>query len=462
MKTQETDRAGKQKTSSQKKGNIWGRSIGGLIVVALIISASVLVFTQLERYSGKSTQQAASGKWVEVLNGYNVTSLIAAPSNSSVLYACASHGGYTLLRSTDGGTHWQEVGKNVGILGSCQLAINPVNSNDLYIVTRSETPPNKSIFSEVLKHSADGGQTWTTIVPKLSLPGLSSPVEWNVQRLTMQGKRLFGLQLIPLGTLQRQPGGTLPVQFALSRLLSSADGGQIWTVLDEQFQAANLEVRSYAVDPSNANTLYELVGRLLSGTVPGGSQLAPTSTPFAAPSGANGDLYKSTDAGAHWQLVLKDLPFGSEVQFAPGQSARLYAGGTVRPLPAAANRSGSSFQGSSLSSLDDVGSFHLHVSSDGGITWQEIPSLPAGTFIQTWYVGRGGEVFGLSDGSARKNTIRSYDPASKTWSEINPPQPSGSLLAVTTTKTAGGIALWFQSSVGGQVVLYRYLRDKST
>lgn len=455
MKTQETDIVGVQKTP--KKGHTWGRSIGGLIVVALIISASVLVFTQLEQHSGKATQQAASGKWVEVLNGYNVASLIAAPNNSLVIYACASHEGYTLLRSTDGGTHWQESGKNIGILGSCQFAINPVDSNDLYIVSRSETPPNKSIFSEVLKHSTNGGQTWTTIVPKLSVPGLSSPIEWNVQRLTMQGKHLFGLQPIPLGTLQRQPGGILPVHFALSRLITSADGGQTWTVLDERFQSAALEVRDYAVDPSNANTLYELVGRLLSGTVPGGSQLAPTSAPFVAPSGPDGDLYKSTDAGAHWQLVLKDLPPGSEVQLAPGQSATLYAGGTVLPLPAGANRSGSSFQGSSLSSLGDIGSFHLHRSSDGGATWQEIPSLPAGTFVQTWFVGSGGEVFGLSDGSARKHIIRSYDPASKTWSGINPPQPSGSLLAVTTSKVASGVALWFQTSIGGQVVLYRYI-----
>ena len=240
-------------------------------------------------------------------------------------------------------------------------------------------------------------------------------------------------------------------------MVTSTDGGQQWTVLDEPFRSAVLEVRSYAVDPSNANTIYELVGRLLSGIIPKGSQPASTSTTFVAPSGADGDLYKTIDGGIHWQRVLQGLPSGSAVQLVPGQPTTLYAGGTVRPLPAGANQSGASFQGSSPSSLSAIGSFSLHVSSDGGVTWRGIPSLPAKTFVQSWFVSIGARVFALSGGSASKSTIYSYDPSTKTWSEIGPPQPSGSLLAVTTSKATNGVALWFQSSAGGQAHLYRYV-----
>src|SRR5437870_2408935 len=106
MRIQDTDTVGGKETSPQKKGNAWGRGTSAIIIVALIIGTAVLVFTQVGRHAGKNTQQNTQQpihvQWVEVLNGYTVTSLVAAPSNPSVLYACANRAGYTLLRSTDG------------------------------------------------------------------------------------------------------------------------------------------------------------------------------------------------------------------------------------------------------------------------------------------------------------------------------------------------------------------------
>src|SRR5262249_9272267 len=209
------------------------------------------------------------------------------------------------------------------LAGACQLAISPTNTDEVYVASLAEPKANTDTFTSVLRHTTDGGRTWTTIQPRLEItdqiPAIKSALPWDVQALSMSGSRLFGLQAIPsTQPLPDSQAGPVPsFQPALLRLVTSADGGRTWTVLDSQFHAADVGVRSYAVDPADPATIYLLVGRpLLAFDVVGGSPTkAPKSLPDTPPqpSADNGDLYKTTDGGAQWHRVQQDIIFGAAI-----------------------------------------------------------------------------------------------------------------------------------------------------
>jgi hypothetical protein len=490
MKTQDTDSAGISSPPPARKRRAWGAGIGALIVVAAVITASVIVFAQLAQRRNGTTQGPQAGQWEQVLSGYTLTSLEAVRSNPAVLYACAtlteSPTATTVLRSADGGAHWQDVGIKGGFTGTCQLAVNPENSNEVYVVNEPATVSNAAQTNAVLRHSANSGQNWETIMPVMHISGVQSALAWHVQQITIAGKQLFGVQTIASPRYQPQQGVQNAYSVALSRLVTSVDKGHTWVVLDAQFQAASLALRSYAVDPTNTNTIYELIGRPILPVEPADGQ--PGTSPFPV-NGTNGALYKTTTGGTHWQLLLNDLPFGATVKLASNAPQTIFAGGSPSPLPLAAIRS----QAYTLAApAIQGGGFALHISQDGGTKWQSVPDLPESAYISNWLVSPNGRVY-LYNGSfytpssggqatgvpgtivpagttspgqpiiqvpgttptENPSVIYRYDPGSSDWKTLKPPQKNGMLLAVTASQNNGGTALWFISVVDGKMTLYR-------
>src|SRR5947199_4417110 len=131
MKTQDTidEQAGSPgPRPGRSKGASWLAGVGAIFVVALVVGASAIVFAQLGQHHKSQSSNPSippPGKWVQVLNGYTLASLAAGDSNPSILYACAVHSqtstpqavtgndtSYTILRSTDFGGQWQNIGSN--------------------------------------------------------------------------------------------------------------------------------------------------------------------------------------------------------------------------------------------------------------------------------------------------------------------------------------------------------------
>jgi hypothetical protein len=522
METQNADAVYAQTISSRRAQFRPQRWLAGVVALTLVVGLGTIACSQLgQPQNTPSVPVPSAGHWVQVLTGYSLTSLKAARSDPAVIYACATRYrqagnartpiGNAFLRSADFGAHWQNIGSKLVLGITCQFAINPADSNDLYFMTVS----NNRQGSSVILHSADGGQTWNAITPVFQIPGLKSPLVWAPQQLEMEGNQLFALQAVPPGTLSLPGQSTPPSRYpSLLHLLTSVDGGYNWTVLDNYLNSSAQDVRSYAVDPSSIDTIYEVVSGPVLPIQPVGrpqSSGTPIPVPRITPGSA---LYKTTDGGSNWQLLQQGLPIATQVQLAIDKPNLLYLGSTsggAHPL-----------QPSGIVSPNTTGStFQLNVSSNGGATWSSVALPPSAAHVQRWFVGADGHVYletgayitppvvitvtavgvrrikptpqstptqGLPD--IRENpatasdtptptpgdipiastvtvpgtpsvpaplptTIQAYDPTSGNWSAVPAPLSNVLLLMVTPAGSKNSAVMWLIGINNGTDVVYR-------
>src|SRR5437667_7135950 len=123
----------------------------------------------------------------------------------------------------------------------------------------------------------------------MHVPSLQTPVQWAIQQMQVEGNRLFGIQWIMPRALPDNPP-TRAYPYLVPRLATSVDGGHNWTIIDNQFATQRLGVHSYAIDPTNPNTVYDLVGF----SFPNILREVPTYDPLPI-IGLNQELFKTTD-----------------------------------------------------------------------------------------------------------------------------------------------------------------------
>jgi hypothetical protein len=508
MKMQGTGSAGQQVTPTlpaRPKRKRWLAGIGAFIIVILLVGLSALVFAQLrQHHTAQTSPTPPTAHWKQVLKGYTLISLNAARSDPAIVYACVIRGtqnastqnntnAISILRSADFGDHWQDVGEGVIAGGTCQLAVNSANSSDIYAVSYE----NNSQYHVLLKHSQDGGKTWETILPIMHYPSTLTAVSWTVQQMQVEGNHLFGIQwIMPRALPVGPPIKAFP--YLVPRLATSVDGGHHWTIIDNQFATQRLGVRSYAVDPNNSNTIYDLVGSSL---FPINLREVPTYDPLPI-IGLNQELYKTIDGGATWQSALKNIPYASQVQLAAGNTPIIYVGGTIGPLPLLPGAPRQSNQ-------VEIGSFHLQMSTNSGSTWQNIAIPSDMQSVQNWFVSSAGQVYAsptipfsnqptvipgtiqpatpvsfpssTSVGADVSGTspmyrpsslvtfnshatqfasslfIRRYDPTTNSWSNITKPPSTGFMLQLTPLQSNAGVVIWFVGMGDNGQVLYRYI-----
>ncbi|HEU5383584.1 MAG TPA: sialidase family protein [Ktedonobacteraceae bacterium] len=387
-----------------------------------------------------------AGQWIQVLAGYHVTEILAAPSRPNVLYACAIAPGVptgnqsvqTILRSADSGTTWQNIGARVRMGRSCELVINPTDSYEIYVATSPNVSGN--LAASVLEHTSNGGDSWETLHPTVVVPGLNTTLFWQGTQLRLVHNRLYSVQALPLLSSPTPQGTRGWYPSTLARILTSLDGGHTWQVLDTQLAASGQWAEAYTVNPAQPTLFYELT-------------YVPTEPGTAFPSL---ELYRSIDGGKTWQPIAEHLPW-----LAPLSPATILNGSTNPAVIYLTNTRCPVAQALRVDSRLPVhplaGSpFSMCMSRDSGKNWKTL--LSPSQFAQTM----GG---GAVDPQGRLYTqvttpdsvaIWRYNPVTDLWEKVTQAPGVGNLLAGTPPVANGSTVLWFLRT-DGPPALYRYL-----
>ena len=219
---------------------------------------------------------------------YNTSSnLVIDPSTPSTLYRINP-----LKKSTDGGMSWTGLAEPIVNGDIAALAVDPRNSNTLYLSTQI-TNTEHAIFK-----STDGGQSWNavdTIIPATQSFSFS-PDATTIYASTHSGvfkstdgglnwgEAKTGLNVLDIELLVVDSADTVYAG-GNDGMFKSLDGGGSWSPFYAPVPSA---VSSLLFDPTNPNVLY----------------LATNGCYFAN----NVNLFKSTDGGVVWGNIIPYSP----------------------------------------------------------------------------------------------------------------------------------------------------------
>jgi photosystem II stability/assembly factor-like uncharacterized protein len=238
-----------------------------------------------------------------------------------VFYFGAVDGG--VWRSNDAGRIWKPVFDSVGIASIGAIAVAPSNPQVIYVGTGEADMRSDISYGNGMYKSADGGKTWAHI-------GLEDSRQ--VARILVDPRDAEKVFVAALGHAYG-PNSERGVFY-------SKDGGKKWKCV--LFHDENTGAIDLAFEPGNPKTIF---AALLQTRRPPWNIYPPSKGPGTG-------LYRSKDAGEHWeQLSGHGLP--SEglgrmgIAFAPSNPRRIY-------LVADAKQGG------------------LYRSDDGGENWQRV------------------------------------------------------------------------------------------
>lgn len=339
------------------------------------------------------------------------------PNNSSILYACAPSGG--LWKSTNGGTSWSTTTDQLLGLGTSDVAIDPTNSNIMYLATGDGDGIDGAITTPstigILK-STDGGATWQQT-------GLHYTLQTS------------GPSLYTVNEIKINPTNTNIVVAATSfGMYYTNDGGITWT----SGQGGNF--KSVEFQPGNPSVVYATTATLGGSgakyyrSTNGGQTFTAITLPSATSAGrmqvgvtpaAPADVYVLADNGSNYAFLGLWLSTDTGKTFTE-QS-------TTPNLLGFSNGTGSdATQGQGWYTLSIavsptnanvvlVGGVNVWESTNGGKAWSKISNwtgfgssyVHADIHSITFAPGSGSTVYCGDDGGVHKTTNVS------SWSDIS-------------------------------------------
>ena len=251
------------------------------------------------------------------------------PKNPSVWYVVSAFGG--LWKTTNRGITFTPIFEEGGSFTLCCVAIDPKDSNIIWLATGENTSQRSAHFGDGVYKSTDAGATWKRV-------GLASSE--HIGRLLIDPRNSNVVYVAAQGPLFA-PGGERGV-------FKTTDGGQTWQ--PSLTISADTGANDLAFDPKNPDVLYasayqrrRAVGQLIGG-------------------GPEGGIYKTTNAGRSWTKLTKGLPAGDVGRIALATDGRK----TPATVFALIN-----------AQLKEAGFYR---SDDGGSSWSRIGHMqpPAG------------------------------------------------------------------------------------
>jgi photosystem II stability/assembly factor-like uncharacterized protein len=227
-----------------------------------------------------------------------ITAIAADPHQPRTIYAGAASGG--VWRSKGGGNSWEPIFDNAPIQSVGAIAINPHNTDEIWVGTGEGNPRNSQNFGIGIFKSIDGGRNWQAM-------GLQN--SRTIHRIVVHRDR-------PEVIFAASPGSATGPNEERG-VFKSTDGGKSWRkvlYVNDLTGCADL-----VADPSNPNKMFAAMWEY-------------RRWPWFFKSGGKGSgLYVTHDAGETWKKITdKDgLPEGElgrmGLAIAPGKPDVVYA-----------------------------------------------------------------------------------------------------------------------------------------
>jgi photosystem II stability/assembly factor-like uncharacterized protein len=342
---QQSSRGVKPTRATTSEGRSWQHRlnmIAAVLVAALLVSALILVLNR--------THQSSVGTPAKPTGGLN--SLLSLHMiDASTGWALSKH---TVLRTTDGGVHWQNVTPPGATLTQSSIADFRAAS-----IASIATPQPDGASTQVL-HTADGGQTWQQATIQMPFPRQISFID------PQHGWVLAAV---------RPPGGAAePVG-----VFRTTDGGKTWV---------NVATALFA-DTTPP-------GRLPYGGQKTGMRFLDASTGWVTGTVSLSNLawlYVTHDGGSTWQQQSLLMPQGVP-------SARL---SILSPTFFSAADGILPITFSNVTTDSDI-AIDIYATHDGGRTWQSTAPVSAALRIlgfadmQHWWATDGTMLYSTGDG----------------------------------------------------------------
>ena len=258
-------------------------------------------------------EQASNSNWkplgptnvpIILSNGKNrgvgrINAIAFDPYDKDIIYVGSPGGGF--WKSTDGGANWVTTSDDLPVLGVSSIAINPNNTDIIYIAT-GDANASDTYSIGVLK-SVDQGDTWSTtglsynvsankrvnkiLINPNNTDSVFAATNTNIM-LSVDGGISWN-NCAPLGRwrdIEFMPGNPNIVYAAKqssggSNVYRSLDGGGNWSVINNGVSSSGKYRPLIAVTPINPNVIYAL---------------------YSASDYSFHGIYKSIDGGDNWNL----------------------------------------------------------------------------------------------------------------------------------------------------------------
>jgi len=305
-------------------------------------------FNRIEEEKKKHVTRSLNGDWDDQGPGNfggRVNALAIDPFNDEVIYLGFSRGG--LYKTLDGGDTWESIFNEYSYLSISDVEIDPNDSDIIYIGTGDENISHYPAIGNGVYKSTDGGSTWAPL--GLEETAIVSHLHVSPQNPDIVYASTMGLPF------EKNP---------YKGVYKSINGGSTWEHV--LFINDSTGVIDMVVAPDNPDIVYAA----------GWNRLR--SNNFSKIAGPDAKIHKSEDGGVSWEILETGLPEGDFVRI--GLEMFGEDGNTVF---ASYSRNGEEARcGSTATNF-----YGLYKTSNGGNSWEELPTDPDENGLDCWFQG---------------------------------------------------------------------------